>query len=82
MPKLFFDQNAMILEINYKKKTAKNPNMWRLNNMLLSNQWLTEEIKEEEENKIPQALWPKKKSNHEGRRIQMQGFKNLFEIKR
>ena len=33
--------------MNIKKKTAKNPNMWRLNNMLLNNQWITEEIKEE-----------------------------------
>ena len=30
-----------------KKKTLKNTNMWRLNNMLLSNQQLTEEIKKE-----------------------------------
>ena len=37
----------MILEINYKKKTAKNINMQRLNNMLLNNQLITEEIKEE-----------------------------------
>ena len=37
----------ILLEINYKKKTAKNTNMWRLNNMLLKNQWITEEIKEE-----------------------------------
>ena len=37
----------MKLEINYqkKKKTAKNTNTWRLNNMLVSN--LIEEIKEE-----------------------------------
>ena len=35
------------LEINYKKKTVKNTNMWRLNNMLLNNQWITEESKEE-----------------------------------
>ena len=36
-------------EINYKNffKTAKNTTTWRLNNMLLSNQWITEEIKEE-----------------------------------
>ena len=29
------------------KKTAKNTNMWSLNTMLLNNQWITEEIKEE-----------------------------------
>ena len=32
---------------NNKKKTAKNTNTWRLNNMLLNNQRITEEIKEE-----------------------------------
>ena len=29
------------------KKTVKNTNTWRLNNMLLNNQKITEEIKEE-----------------------------------
>ena len=37
----------MRLEISYKRKTAKNTNTWRLNNILLNNQWITEEIKEE-----------------------------------
>ena len=37
----------MRLESNYQKKTVKTTNMWRLNNMLLYNQWITEEIKEE-----------------------------------
>ena len=44
---IFSDHNAMRLEINYKKKTIKNTNTWKLNNMLLNNQWVTEEIKEE-----------------------------------
>ena len=43
---IFSNHNTLRLEINYKKKTAKNTNMWRLNNMLLNNQWITEEIKE------------------------------------
>ena len=37
----------MSLDINYRKKTAKNTNTWRLNNTLLNNQEITEEIKEE-----------------------------------
>ena len=37
----------MRLESNYQKKPVKTTNMWRLNNMLLNNQWITEEIKEE-----------------------------------
>ena len=42
---IFSNHNAMRLEINYKKKTV-NTNTWRLNNMLLNNQWITKEIKE------------------------------------
>ena len=37
----------MRLDINYKKKTVKNTNTWRLNNTFLSNQQITEEIKRE-----------------------------------
>ena len=37
----------MKLEINYKKKLQKNRNMSKLNNILLNNQWVSEEIKEE-----------------------------------
>ena len=43
---IFSDHNAIQLEMN-KKKAAKNANTWKLNNMLLNNQWITEEIKEE-----------------------------------
>ena len=44
------DHNTIRLEINYKKITVKNTNTWRLNNMLLNNQEITEEIKEESKN--------------------------------
>ena len=44
---IFSDDNAMRLEINYREKNVKNTNTWRLNNMLLNNQEITEEIKEE-----------------------------------
>ena len=44
---IFSNYNAMRLEINCKKKTAKNPNSLKLNNMLLSNQKTTEKILEE-----------------------------------
>ena len=44
---IFSDHNAIWLEINNKKKTVKNTKTWTLNNMLLNNQWITEEIKEE-----------------------------------
>jgi len=36
------------LDVNYwGKKTIKNTNIWRLNNMLMNNQQITEEIKKE-----------------------------------
>ena len=47
---IFSDHDAMKLDINFRKKTVKNTNTWRLNNMLLNNQWITEKIKEEVKN--------------------------------
>ena len=48
---IFSDHNAMRLEINYrKKKTVKNTNTWRLNNIPLNNQEINEKIKEETKN--------------------------------
>ena len=35
------------LDVNYRKKTIKNTNIWRLNSTLLNNQQITEEIKKE-----------------------------------
>ena len=37
----------MRLDIKYKKKTVRNANTWRLNNMFLNNQQVTGEIKRE-----------------------------------
>ena len=59
MSSIFFYHNAMRLEINYKKKKTAKTNMWRLNNMLVNNQWITEEIKEEIK-KIPGDKWKRK----------------------
>ena len=44
---ILFDHDVIKLEINYKEKTKNHTNTWRLNNMLLNNEWLNEEIKEE-----------------------------------
>ena len=46
IPRIFSDHNAVI-DINYRRKTIKNSNIWRLNNTLLNNQQITEEIKNE-----------------------------------
>ena len=56
----------MKLDINYKKKTVRNINTWRLNKTFLNNQQVTEEIKREikkfletnnHENTTTQNLW-------------------------
>ena len=47
IPSIFSDHNALRLDLNYKRKNIKNPNIWRLNSTLLNNQQITEEIKEE-----------------------------------
>ena len=63
---IFSDHNAMRLEINYRKKSVKNTNTWRLNSAVLNKQEITEEIKEEikkyietndNENTTTQNVW-------------------------
>ena len=45
---IFSDHKTMRLEMKKKKKTTvKNLNVWRLNNVLLNNQWITEKNKKE-----------------------------------
>ena len=39
---IFSDHNTMRLDINYKKKSIRNTNTWRLNNTFLNNQQVTE----------------------------------------
>ena len=69
----------MRLDINYKKK-LRNINTWRLNNMLLNNQQVTEEIKREikkfletndNENIITKNLWDAAKA---GKFIAIQSY--------
>ena len=37
IPSIFSDHNAVRLDLNYRRKTVKNSNIWRLNNTLLNN---------------------------------------------
>jgi len=53
---IFSDHNAMKLEINHRKRNEKKPTTWRLNNMLLKNQWGNEEIKKEIKNTLRQMI--------------------------
>ena len=84
---IFSDHNAMRLHINYKKKTVRNTNTWRLNNMFLNNQQVTEEIKKfletnDNENTTIQNLWNAAKAVLRGTFIAIQSyFRNEKNIK-
>ena len=80
---IFSDHNAMRLDINWRKKSVKNTNTWRLNNTLLNNQEITEEIKEEiknyletndDENKTTQNLWDAAKAVLRGKFIAIKQY--------
>lgn len=47
IPCILSDHSAMKLEINDKRNYKNSRNTWKLNNILLSNQWVTDEIKQE-----------------------------------
>ena len=78
---MFSDHNAMRIGVNYREKNVKNTNTWRLNNMLLNNQEITEEIKEEikkyletnnNENTTIQNLWDAAKEVLRGKFVAIQ----------
>ena len=80
---MFSDHNAMKVDINYRKKSVKTTNTWRLNNTLLNNQEITEEIKEEikkilqtsdNENTMTQNLWDAAKAVVRGKFIAIQSY--------
>ena len=43
---IFSDHKGQKLESNLKEKTPKHSNSWRLNSMLLNNEWVRNEVKE------------------------------------
>ena len=51
---IFSEYNAMKLEINHKKNTEKLTKTWKLNNMLLNNEWENNEIKEKSKDTLKQ----------------------------
>ena len=73
----------MRLDINYQKKTVSNRNTWRLNNVFLNNQQVTEEIKRDikkfletndNENTTTQNLWDAVKAVLRGKFIAIQSY--------
>ena len=86
---IFSDDNAMRLDINYRKKSVKNTNTWKLKNTLLNNQEITEEIKEEikkyletndNENTTAHNLWDATKAVLRGKLIAIQSYLKKQEI--
>ena len=73
----------MRLDINYKEKTVRNINIWRLSNTFLNNQQVTEEISREikkfldtndNENMTTQNLWDAAKAFLRGKYIAIQPY--------
>ena len=82
IPTIFSDHNALRLDLNYRRTTIKNSNIWRLNT-LLNNQQITEEIKKEikicietneNENTTTQNLWDTIKAVLRGKFIAIQAY--------
>ena len=74
---------VVTLDINLGKKPIKNTNIWRLKNMFLNNQQITEEIKKEikictetkeNENTTTTNLWDSVKAVLKGRFIAIQAY--------
>jgi hypothetical protein len=47
IPCILSDHNTLKLEINNKNNNKKHANNWKLNNTLLNDEWVIDEIKEE-----------------------------------
>ena len=80
---IFSDHKGLKLETNLKEKTQKHSKSWRLNSMLLNNEWVKKEIKEEirnflkiNENKLTttQNLWNTAKAVLRGMFIVIQAY--------
>ena len=83
IPSICSDHNAVRLDLNYRRKNNKNSKIWRLHNILLNNQQITEEIKKEikicietneNENTTTQNLWDTVKAVLRGKFIAIQAY--------
>ena len=83
---IFSDHKGLELETNLKEKTPKS---WRLNSMLLNNEWVKKEIREEmknfletNENKLTttQNMWDTAKADLRGKFIAIQTYLKRIEI--
>ena len=84
----FLDHNGLKLETNLKKKTQKHSKTWKINNMLLNDEWVDNEIKEEikkylatneNEHITTQNLWNTAKAVPRGKFIALQVYPKKIE---
>ena len=85
---IFSDHKGLKLETNLKEKTQKHSNSWRLNSMLLNNEWVKKEIKKEikksletneNEPTTTQNLWDTAKAVLGGKFIAVQAYLKTIE---
>ena len=85
---IYSDHKGMKLETNLKEKTPKYSISWRLNSMLLNNEWVKNEIREEitnfletNENELTtiQNLWDPAKAVLRGKFIAIQAYLKRIE---
>ena len=85
---IFSDHKGLKLETNLKEKTPKHTKTWRLNSMLLNNEWVKNEIREEikiflEMNETElttiQNLWDTAKAVLRGKFIVIQAYLKRIE---
>ena len=85
---IFSDHKGLKLETNLKEKTTKHSKTWRLNSMLLHNEWVKIEIREEiknfletNENELTttQNLWDTAKAVLRGKFIAIQAYLKRIE---
>ena len=85
---IFSDHNGLKLETNPKGKNPKHSKSWRLNSMLLNNEWVKNDIREEiknfletNENELTttQQLWDTAKAVLRGKFIAIQAYLQKIE---
>ena len=85
---IFPDDKRLKLETKLKERNPKHSNSWRLNSMLLNNEWAKNEIKEEikeflekNENELTtiQNLWDTAKAVLRGKFIAIQAYLKRME---
>ena len=85
---IFSDHKGLKLETNLKEKAPKHSKTWRLNSMLLNNEWVKNEIREEikkfletNENELTttQNLWDTAKAVLRGKFIVIQAYLKRIE---